>query len=59
MPVAQHASTSTSSTVVTAPPGGILHTATSTAQTLPDPDTAYDLERAGLKALALAAAYQH
>jgi hypothetical protein len=38
--------------------GGVLHAVTSTAQTLPDPDDAYDLERAGLRAMAVAAAYQ-
>lgn len=35
--------------------GGVLHAVTSTAQLLPDPDAAYDLEGLGLKAMAIAA----
>jgi hypothetical protein len=38
--------------------GGVLHAVTSTAQTLPDADAAYELEAAGLKAMSLAAAFQ-
>jgi hypothetical protein len=38
--------------------GGVLHAVTSTAQTLADADTAYTLERTGLRAMALAASYQ-
>lgn len=37
--------------------GGVLHAVTSTAQTLPDADAAYDLERVGLRAMALAATH--
>jgi hypothetical protein len=37
--------------------GGVLHAVTSTAQTLPDADAAYDLERHGLAAMTLAAAH--
>jgi hypothetical protein len=37
--------------------GGVLHAVTSTAQTLPDADIAYDLERHGLAAMSLAAAH--
>lgn len=37
--------------------GGVLHAVTSAAQTLDDADAAHDLERAGLKAMALAAAH--
>jgi len=36
----------------------VLHAVTSTAQTLEDADAAYEVERAGLKAMRLAAAYQ-
>lgn len=39
--------------------GGVLHAVTSTAQTIADADEAYDLERTGLAALSLAAAFQH
>jgi hypothetical protein len=35
--------------------GGILHAVTSVAQTLPDADTAHDMEAAGLRALEIAA----
>jgi hypothetical protein len=35
--------------------GGILHAVTSVAQTLPDADTAHDMEAAGLRALEMAA----
>jgi hypothetical protein len=35
--------------------GGILHAVTSLAQTLPDADTAHDLETAALRALDIAA----
>ena len=38
--------------------GGILQAVTSAAQTLDDADTAYDMERVGLRAMTLAAAYQ-
>jgi len=38
--------------------GGVLHAVTSTAQTLPDADAAYELEAAGLKAMSLAAGFQ-
>lgn len=38
--------------------GGVLHAVTSAAQTLVDADEAYDLERAGLPAMSLAAAFQ-
>jgi hypothetical protein len=38
--------------------GGVLHALTSTAQTLADADAAYELERAGLPAMSLAAAFQ-
>jgi len=38
--------------------GGVLHAITSAAQTLADADAAYELERAGLKAMSLAARYQ-
>ena len=37
--------------------GGVLHAVTATAQTLPDADAAYDLERTGLRAMRLAAAH--
>ena len=37
--------------------GGLLHAVTSTAQTLADADDAYQLERSGLRAMALAAAH--
>jgi hypothetical protein len=37
--------------------GGVLHAVTSAAQTLEDADAAHDLERAGLRAMALAAAH--
>jgi hypothetical protein len=37
--------------------GGVLHAVTSAAQTLDDADSAHDLERAGLRAMALAAAH--
>jgi hypothetical protein len=37
--------------------GGVLHAVTSAAQTLPDADAAYDLERHGLEAMSLAAVY--
>jgi hypothetical protein len=37
--------------------GGVLHAVTSTAQTLPDADVAYDLERHGLAAMSLAAVH--
>jgi hypothetical protein len=39
--------------------GGILHAVTSAAQTLEDADDAYHLERCGVRAMQLAAAYQH
>jgi hypothetical protein len=39
--------------------GGVLHAITSAAQTLADADAAYELERTGLKAMSLAARYQH
>lgn len=39
--------------------GGVLHAVTSTAQTLPDADAAHEMERAGLRAMRLAAAFQH
>lgn len=38
--------------------GGVLHAVTSTAQTLADADAAHELERAGLRAMTLAAAFQ-
>jgi hypothetical protein len=38
--------------------GGVLHAVTSTAQTLDDADDAYDMERKGLQAMTLAAAFQ-
>lgn len=38
--------------------GGVLHAVTSTAQTLPDADAAHEMERAGLRAMSLAAAFQ-
>lgn len=38
--------------------GGVLHAVTSAAQTLTDADAAYELERTGLRALEVAAAYQ-
>ena len=38
--------------------GGILHAVTSTAQTVPDADDAYTLERHALRAMAIAATYQ-
>lgn len=38
--------------------GGVLHAVTSAAQTRTDADEAYDLERHGLTALSLAAAFQ-
>ena len=38
--------------------GGVLHAVTSTAQTLPDADDAYDMERRGLPAMTLAASFQ-
>jgi hypothetical protein len=38
--------------------GGVLHALTSTAQTLADADAAHELERAGLPAMNLAAAFQ-
>ncbi len=38
--------------------GGVLHAVTSTAQTLPDADDAYDMERRGLSAMSLAASFQ-
>jgi hypothetical protein len=38
--------------------GGVLHALTSTAQTLADADAAHELERAGLPAMSLAAAFQ-
>lgn len=37
--------------------GGVLHAVTSASQTLEDADAAHDLERAGLRAMALAAAH--
>ena len=37
--------------------GGVLHAVTSAAQTLPDADTAHELERAGLRAMMLAATH--
>ena len=37
--------------------GGVLHAVTSTAQTLTDADDAYQLERSGLRAMAVAAAH--
>ncbi len=37
--------------------GGVLHAVTSTAQTLPDADAAYDLERHGVQAMSLAAVH--
>jgi hypothetical protein len=37
--------------------GGVLHAVTSTAQTLPNADAAYDLERHGLEAMSLAAVH--
>jgi len=37
--------------------GGVLHAVTSAAQTLDDADAAHDLERCGLRAMALAAAH--
>lgn len=37
--------------------GGVLHAVTSTAQTLADADAAHELERAGLRAMTLAAAH--
>jgi hypothetical protein len=37
--------------------GGVLHAVTSAAQTLPDADGAYDLERHGLEAMSLAASH--
>jgi hypothetical protein len=40
--------------------GGVLHAVTSAAQTLPDADLAYQLERHGLEAMSLAATHaQH
>jgi hypothetical protein len=39
--------------------GGVLQAVTSTAQTLEDPDDAHDMERAGIRAMDLAAAFQH
>lgn len=38
--------------------GGVLHAVTSAAQTLTDADEAYEMERQGLPAMKLAAAYQ-
>lgn len=38
--------------------GGVLHAVTSTAQTLHNADDAYDMERNGLRAMSLAAAFQ-
>lgn len=38
--------------------GGVLHAVTSTAQTLDDADDAHEIERRGLQALSLAAAFQ-
>jgi hypothetical protein len=38
--------------------GGVLHAVTSAAQTQTDADTAYEMERAGLRAMSLAAAFQ-
>lgn len=38
--------------------GGVLHAVTSTAQTLDDADDAHDMERRGLQAMSLAAAFQ-
>ncbi len=38
--------------------GGVLHAVTCTAQTLADADDAYDMERRGLAAMSLAAAFQ-
>lgn len=38
--------------------GGVLQAVTSTAQTLNDPDDAHDMERAGVRAMDLAAAFQ-
>jgi hypothetical protein len=38
--------------------GGVLHAVTSAAQTLPDPDAGFDLERTALQALAVAARFQ-
>lgn len=38
--------------------GGVMHAVTSAAQTLPDADDAYEMERAGLKAMTLAASFQ-
>lgn len=37
--------------------GGVLHAVTSAAQLIQDPDTAWEMERAGLKAMTLAAAH--
>ena len=37
--------------------GGVLHAVTSAAQTLEDADAAHELERVGLRAMALAAAH--
>lgn len=37
--------------------GGVMHAVTSAAQTCDDADTAYDLERQGMAAMALAAAH--
>ena len=39
--------------------GGILQAVTSAAQTQDDADTAYDMERLGLRAMTLAATHQH
>ncbi len=38
--------------------GGVLHAVTSAAQTLPDADSGYELEKTGLRALEVAAAFQ-
>ncbi|MCM4082211.1 DUF932 domain-containing protein [Paractinoplanes hotanensis] len=35
--------------------GGVMHAVTSVAQTLPDPDAAYDMESVGIRAMELAA----
>jgi hypothetical protein len=36
--------------------GGVMHAVTSAAQLMPDADTAHEMEAAGMRALALAAA---
>jgi hypothetical protein len=37
--------------------GGVLHAVTSAAQLIQDPDTAWEMERSGLRAMTLAAAH--